>query len=57
MSSGNSMVVVKGISLYPQHWAVIASYAKDMGYPSLASALRRILDEWVELKTAELDQE
>jgi hypothetical protein len=43
-------VEIRSVSLYPLHWATISSYAKDQGCDSLSAALRRIVDEWLELK-------
>jgi len=40
--------------MYPVHWATVDAYAKDAGYPSTSAALRRIIDEWIQLKKANL---
>ena len=48
--STNSRVEPRNVSMYPIHWAVVDAYAKDMGYPSTSAALRRIVDEWREIK-------
>lgn len=42
------------VMLEPQHLAVIRQFAKDNGYPSTSSALRRIIDEWEVLKAEKL---
>lgn len=36
-----------GVALRPDEIAIIRTYAKDKGYPSLSSAFRRIVNEWV----------
>ena len=33
--------------------ATVRAFAKDMGYPSTSSALRRIINEWVIFKGAQ----
>lgn len=45
---------VRSFMLYPSQQAVILQLAKDQGYSSQSSALRRIIDEWVEFKTHQL---
>lgn len=40
--------------LEDEQLATIYQYAKDQGYPSASAALRRIIDEWVALKEAQL---
>lgn len=47
-------VEIRSVSLYPLHWATIASYAKDQGYDSLSAGLRAIIAEWLELKKTAL---
>lgn len=47
-------VTANTVTLYPKHWATIDAYAKDMGYPSTSASLRRIIDEWVTLKSKQL---
>lgn len=44
----------RNVTMYPIHWATVDAYAKDAGYPSTSSALRRIIVEWVVLKEATL---
>jgi hypothetical protein len=39
-------VQVRAVSMYPMHWAIVDSFARDQGYGSLSAALRRIIDEW-----------
>jgi len=46
------LVQTKGISMYPHQWATIEAYAKDGGYTSTAAGLRRIVDEWFDMKKA-----
>ena len=36
-----------------ERMAMVRQYAKDGGYPSTSSALRRILDEWAMFKGAQ----
>lgn len=45
---------IKSYTLGAVHIATINAFAKDMGYPSASSALRRIIDEWVTLKASRL---
>ena len=40
----------RSVSMYPSHWATVDAYAKDAGYGSTSAALRRIVEEWVQLK-------
>lgn len=42
----------RSVSMDSLHWVTVEAYAKDQGFPSVSSALRRIIDEWVELKQA-----
>lgn len=53
MSSKETVAVV----LDSKHLATIRQFAKDNGYPSTSSALRRILDEWATLKAEKLQRE
>jgi len=50
MSQVKETAEVRSFMLYPSQQAVILQLAKDQGYSSQSSALRRIIDEWVELK-------
>ena len=50
----NDKVEPRNVTMYPQHWATVDAYAKDMGYGSTSSALRRIVDEWKHLKSKQL---
>lgn len=43
-------VQMGAVTLYPNHWATIKAFAKDMGYPSTSSALRRVIDEWLSMR-------
>ena len=55
MSDNNrELVEPRNITMYPTHWATVDAYAKDMGYPSTSAALRRIIDEWLDLRTRQL---
>ena len=44
----------RSVTMNPTHWATVDAYAKDAGYPSTSAALRRIVDEWTQLKKAAL---
>jgi len=46
-------VQVRAVSMYPMHWAIVDSFARDQGYGSLSAALRRIIDEWHREKSAQ----
>jgi len=52
--SNDNRVEPRNVTMYPVHWATVDAYAKDGGYPSTSAALRRIVDEWVHLKQADL---
>lgn len=54
MTDSEDRVEPRNVTMYPRHWAMVDSFAKDMGYPSSSSALRRILDEWCDLKGKQL---
>lgn len=45
------------VNLESRQIAIIRQFAKDNGYPSTSSALRRIVEEWVQLKAKERDLE
>jgi hypothetical protein len=47
-------VVVKGVSMKPEHWAMIDSHARDTGLISRSAALRAILDDWAKMHKAGL---
>jgi hypothetical protein len=42
----------RNISMYPDQWARIESFAEDAGRLSLSAAVRLILSEWQQLKAA-----
>ena len=42
----------RSVSMDSLYWSTVESFAKDQGFPSVSSALRRIIDEWRELKQA-----
>ena len=42
------------VMLRPDQWATVNAFAKDRGYSSTSSALRRIIDEWVMLKSKQM---
>jgi hypothetical protein len=44
------LVVPGNITMYPRHWDIVRHFEVEMGYPSTSAALRRIIDEWLELK-------
>ena len=52
--SNDNRVEPRNVTMYPVQWATVDSFAKDTGYPSTSAALRRIVDEWVQLKQAAL---
>lgn len=54
MADKKQLVKIRTVSMYPIHWATVDAYAKDTGYPSTSAALRRIIDEWIQLKKAAL---
>lgn len=43
---------MKTVAFYvgDDHEATIRAFAKDGGYPSLSAALRRMVDEWLEMR-------
>ena len=49
-----NLVEPRNVTMYPQHWATVDAYAKDMGYGSTSAALRRIIDEWKQFKLTQL---
>lgn len=50
VKTSDEKVEIRTVSMYPGDWATVESFADTMGYPSTSSALRRIIDEWLELK-------
>ena len=34
------------VMLEPRHLEIVREFAKEQGYPSTSSALRRMIDEW-----------
>ena len=46
----NDLVQPRTVSMYGTHWPTVESYAQDRGYGSTSAALRRIIDEWTQLK-------
>jgi hypothetical protein len=48
------LVEPRNVTMYPIHWATVEAHAKDMGYPSVSAALRRIIDEWLQFKATQL---
>lgn len=52
--SEKDLVEPRNVTMYPQHWATVDAYAKDMGYGSTSAALRRIVDEWKQFKLQQL---
>lgn len=53
-SNNNELVEPRNVTMYPIHWATVDAYAKDMGYPSTSAALRRIVDEWIQLRHGQI---
>lgn len=54
MRKGQAAIPVT-VMLYGKELSTVDSYAKDMGYPSRSAAMRRIVNEWVALKSENLD--
>ena len=52
MDKAKELVEPRNVSMYAVHWATVEAYAKDQGYGSVSAGLRRIVDEWLELKQA-----
>ena len=50
MSEDRELTEARSITIYPTQWATVEAFAKDRGYPSVSSALRRIIDEWLDMK-------
>jgi hypothetical protein len=50
--SHRDLVQAKAVSMYPTHWAIVHQFAQDQGYGSTSAALRRIVDEWDQIKSA-----
>ena len=48
------IVEPKSVTMYPIEWAIVGAFAKDMGYDSYSAALRRIVNEWAEMKKGQL---
>lgn len=44
----------KTITVHPNQWATVEAFAKDQGYSTASAALRRIIDEWIQFKTAQV---
>lgn len=53
--NGGRRVEAQTVSMYPQDWAVVRQVAKDLGQ-SVSGGLRIIVREYVQLKTAELQE-
>lgn len=51
-NSRKDLVQVKAVSMYPAHWAIVDEFAQHQGYGSKSAALRRIIDEWNQIKTS-----
>jgi uncharacterized protein YecA (UPF0149 family) len=48
------LVQVKAVSMYPAQWTIVNQFSQDQGYGSTSAALRRIVDEWKQMKSAGL---
>lgn len=46
----NELVEPRSVSMYSLQWATVEALARDNGYPSVSAALRRIVEEWVEMR-------
>lgn len=57
MDKSKELVEPRNVSMYAVHWATVQAYSKDQGYGSTSAGLRRIVDEWVELKKAAVTRE
>ena len=49
-NSRKDLVQVKAVSMYPAHWAIVDEFAQHQGYGSKSAALRRIIDEWNQIR-------
>jgi hypothetical protein len=38
--------------MYPTQWTIVQQFSQDQGYGSTSAALRRIVDEWKQMKSA-----
>ena len=47
-------VITRNISIYPDQEAVIVQFARESGLESVSAALRFIINDWVNLKRAEI---
>ena len=50
MTGDRELVETQNVSMYPSHWATVRQFAKDQGYGNTSAALRRIIDEWRQMK-------
>jgi hypothetical protein len=50
--SPREFVQVKAVSMYPTQWMIVDQFSHDQGYGSTSAALRRIVDEWQQMKSA-----
>jgi hypothetical protein len=44
-------VQVKAVSMYPTQWTIVHHFSQEQGYGSTSAALRRIVDEWQQMKS------
>lgn len=52
MTDEREPVERKSVTMRPSNWATVEGYANQMGDDSISKALRRIVEEWAQLKQA-----
>ena len=50
--SRRELVQVRAVSMYPTQWTIVHRFSHDQGYGSTSAALRRIVDEWEQMRLA-----
>ena len=48
--SSKELIQTRSVNLYPSQWDVIKAHAKQNTEGSVSAAVRRIVDEWLELR-------
>ena len=48
--NGRELVEPRNVSMYPLHWSTVEALAKDGGFGNTSAALRRIVDEWLDMR-------
>lgn len=51
-----SRYVTRSVSLFPEQDATVSAFAKDSGIENYSVALRMIINEWLRMKTDELQR-